>query len=370
MKQIFTTFTLVIFFIINNSAQQTEVVTDSITDVTTETTNADSTEKLLQITGVGDIMLGTHFPNRSYLPRNVKSLFHDAIPYLKDTDILFGNLEGCFLDEGEPSKICSNPQRCYVFKMPTKFAAEFKHAGFDMLSVANNHVGDFGVAGKSVTGRLLDSLNIAYAGLISKKFCIVEKDGIKYGMIAFSPNKGTVAINNNQQAVSLVKKVKSLSDIVIVSFHGGAEGSKHQHITRETEMYIGENRGNVYKFSRQVIDAGADVVFGHGPHVTRTVDIYKNRFIIYSMGNFCTYGRFNLRGANGIAPIVKVFVNKKGEFQKGKIVSIKQPGRGGVKIDTQQRVVSKLQELLKIDIPESNLIISNNGDITVNNSNL
>ena len=125
-----------------------------------------------------------------------------------------------------------------------------------------------------------------------------------------APNNGTIDINDHKNAISLVQKLDSLCDIVIVSFHGGAEGANHTHITRNNEIFLGENRGNPYKFSRDVIDAGADIVFGHGPHVTRAIDIYKDRFIAYSLGNFATYGRFNLNGVSGIAPIVKVFVNK------------------------------------------------------------
>ncbi|KKK93514.1 hypothetical protein LCGC14_2692140, partial [marine sediment metagenome] len=66
-------------------------------------------------------------------------------------------------------------------------------------------------------------------------------------------------------------------------------------MTRESEIYLGYDRGNIYEFAHMVVDAGADVVFGHGPHVTRAAEIYKDRFIIYSLGNFCTYRRFNLR---------------------------------------------------------------------------
>ena len=115
---------------------------------------------------------------------------------------------------------------------------------------------------------------------------------MKYGFAAFAPNNGTVSIHDLDEARRLVSQLDSVSDVVIVSFHGGAEGSKHQHVPRRNEIFYGEDRGNVYDFAHSMIDAGADIVFGHGPHVTRAVDIYKNRFIIYSLGNFCTYGPF------------------------------------------------------------------------------
>ena len=82
---------------------------------------------------------------------------------------------------------------------------------------------------------------------------------------------------------------------------------------RTTSMWSGamrstwdQNRGSVYRFAHEVVDAGADVVFGHGPHVTRALEFYRDRLICYSLGNFATYRRFNLSGPNGIAPIVKV----------------------------------------------------------------
>ena len=110
-----------------------------------------------------------------------------------------------------------------------------------------------------------------------------------------------------------------------------------------------------------MIDAGADIVFGHGPHVTRAIDLYKERFIAYSMGNFCTYGRFNLKGSTGVAPIIKVSVNKKGEFLAAQIFSIKQLGEGGPEPDAENGALKEIIELTATDIPECNLMIDSNG---------
>ena len=121
-------------------------------------------------------------------------------------------------------------------------------------------------------------------------------------------------------------------DIVIVSFHGGAEGADFQHVPKTNEMFHGENRGDVYNFAHTMIDNGADVVFGHGPHVTRAIEVYKDRFISYSLGNFCTYGRFNLAGPNGLAPIVKINVDTSGRFLSGRIIPVYQTMAGRSKI--------------------------------------
>jgi hypothetical protein len=89
---------------------------------------------------------------------------------------------------------------------------------------------------------------------------------------------------------------------------------------RNTSMYrasmkcfYGEDRGDVYEFAHSLIDAGADIIFGHGPHVTRAVEVYK-KFIAYSLGNFCTYGGINVSGINGWSPILKSIHKQSGNF--------------------------------------------------------
>lgn len=150
---------------------------------------------------------------------------------------------------------------------------------------------------------------------------------------------------------------------MIVSFHGGGEGSSRSHITRSKEIFLGEDRGNPYEFARVMIDAGADIVFGHGPHVTRAIDLYKDKFIAYSMGNFATYGMFNLAGISGIAPIIELDVDAKGKFLKGKIYSTCQPGQGGPVMDDKNGALKEIIKLTATDIPECKLLISEDGNI-------
>ena len=319
----------------------------------------------ISIIGVGDMMLGTNFPSESYLPPDDgKNILTPVKHIIENADIAFGNLEGAILSGSGTVKTCSNPDVCYAFKMPNHYVNYFKDTGFDILSIANNHVSDFGDKGKENTVKLLKDIDIKFAGLLNYPYTTFEKNGIKYGFCAFAPNNGTVDINDSGNAIKIVKHLNSICDIVIVSFHGGAEGSSRSHLTRSDELFLGENRGNPYKFARTVIDAGADIVFGHGPHVTRAIDIYKGKFIAYSMGNFATYGRFNLKGICGIAPIIKLFVNNKGEFLSGNIFSTKQVGEGGPIIDDDQLVLKEIINLTKSDIPESQIIIDETGLIS------
>ncbi len=355
MKHTFIAVLAILVFALNSHAQ---ISNDSlkISDVKTDT---------LSIIGVGDIMPGTNYPSKWYLPANndCYPLFKNVKHILMSADLTVGNLEGCFSDTAQLVKRCKDSTKCYAFRMPEKYAWCLKDAGFDVLTIANNHSGDFGNLGRETTVKLLDSLKIHHAGWVKYPTSVFVKDSVTYGIASFAPNKGTVSIYDTVAAKNSISELKSKCDIVIATFHGGAEGSKHQHVTRQTETFYGENRGNVYEFAHALINGGADIVFGHGPHVPRAVDLYKNRFIAYSLGNFCTYGRFNLSGPNGLAPIIKVNINLDGEFLSGQIISAKQPGSLGTVIDKNHNAAKLIKELTKADFPESALIIDENGII-------
>ena len=319
----------------------------------------------LTIIGVGDIMLGTNFPEEEYLPpADGSMLLSDVSEILRSADITFGNYEGVIINEGGTPKECKNPKLCYLFRTPEHYAVHLKDAGFDVMSLANNHAGDFGEEGRQSSIRVLTELGIAVAGTQSIPYAIFEAKKTKIGFAAFAPNVGTMSIHDYERARSTIKHLDSICTIVIVSFHAGGEGPDFQHVTRKREFFVGEDRGNVYEFSRMAIDAGADIVFGHGPHVTRAIDLYKGKFIAYSLGNFCTYRRFNLRGPNGIAPIVKVWVDEQGNFIKGQLYSTHQLGSGGPLIDEKNKVLTTVQQLTREDFPESALEIFDDGLIT------
>ena len=316
----------------------------------------------LAIIGVGDIMMGTNFPDDSRLPpENGAFLMRSVEEHLRDADLTFGNLEGVLLDSGGTVKRCKDPKVCYAFRSPVSYVENLTRAGFDIMSLANNHAGDFGDEGRQSTMAALDSAGIAHAGQLTHPYVFYTRDSITYGFTAFAPNAGCVSLNDVKNAQSIIAHLDSLADVVIVSFHGGAEGSQHQHVPRKREIFYGEDRGDVYALARAWIDAGADIVFGHGPHVTRTVDVYNGRFIAYSLGNFCTYRGINIAGVNGLAPILKVYVNRSGEFLMGQIIPTYQTHADGVQVDPQRRVIRLMRELKEKDFPESPLQIDDNG---------
>lgn len=320
-----------------------------------------------RIMAVGDVMIGSDFPSASLLPPydNPSLLLQAADSLLALGDVTFGNLEGSFLDGGAPRKQCKDPDRCYLFRMPTRYAGALRRSGFTHVSMANNHSADFGYAAQRTTMRLLDSLGIAYAGLQAAPTSIDTIDGVVVGFCAFAPNFGAVQLNDYVTMRQIVRMLAAQCDIVIASCHMGAEGKSAARITRKSEPFYGENRGNPYEVARVLIDAGADVVIGHGPHIPRALDYYKGRLIAYSLGNFCTYGKINVSGISGYAPLLEIEVNREGEFLNGRIHSFVQRKPNGLVRDSNGSAAIYMRDATRMDIPETRIRIALDGSLSV-----
>jgi poly-gamma-glutamate capsule biosynthesis protein CapA/YwtB (metallophosphatase superfamily) len=165
---------------------------------------------------------------------------------------------------------------------------------------------------------------------------------------------------------SLVSQLAATCDVVIVSMHCGGEGVAYEHVTRKADYYIEQNRGNAYEFAHLAIDAGADVVLGHGPHVTRGVEIYNGKFIAYSMGNFATYSQIKIAGKLGIAPIFRIRMDAKtGDFIDAQVISTYQvnPNKGPL-IDKKNQALKSIKSLSATDFYDNPPTISDDGWIT------
>jgi poly-gamma-glutamate capsule biosynthesis protein CapA/YwtB (metallophosphatase superfamily) len=335
------------------------------TEVTEKSVQSVDPDSVYSVIMVGDMMLGTNYPSESSLPfDDGKTLLDDPKEVLLSADVTIGNLEGTLLNKGGTPKECADPSNCVAFRMPEHYAGYIKDAGFDMMNIANNHSGDMGDIGRKSTQNTLKEYGIKFAGQLNCSTAVFVKDGIKFGLAGFAPNNGTVSIHDLKNAARIVKELKKECNIVIVAFHGGAEGSGSVRVPRRNEMYLGENRGDVYEFAHAVIDAGADVVFGQGPHVPRGVELYKDKFIAYSLGNFCTYGKFGLSGNLGLAPILKLYINKEGNFERGRIFPFRQIKRGVPVYDDSFAVVELIKRMTETDFPETTIEISSDGKIT------
>ena len=306
-------------------------------------------------------MIGTDYPENHLPDDDGYSFLEQVTPVFAAADISFGNLEGVLLDGGEPVKKCQNPSACYLFRSPTRYARHLKNAGFDVMSLANNHARDFGEEGRLSSMRALDKVGIQHSGKEGDVASWVYND-LRVAMIAFSPTRGAHNLLDIDSAAWLVSGVAQEHDIVIVSFHGGAEGSEgSERIGFGMEFAYGEKRGNVVAFSHAVIDAGADLVIGHGPHVPRAVEVYKERLVAYSLGNFATYYGISVAGPKGFAPILLATLDGTGRFRTGKMVSALQIRPGGPQLDPEQNAYRMIRDLSSLDFPDGGLHFEDDG---------
>lgn len=248
--------------------------------------------------------------------------------------------------------------------MPPIFALNLSNAGFDFMNMANNHMNDFGAGGIASTIRVLDSFGIKSGGAYGKE-CEFVVDRFKIAILCFATSPNTRTIFEIKKAQHMVAQASRTNDLVIVSFHGGGEGSAYLHTRDTMEYFLGNPRGNVVKFAHAVVDSGADLVWGHGPHVPRALEIYKGRMIAYSLGNFCTWG-FNLHAEKGYAPLIKLFLNQDGVFLHGRVFSAVQKPGHGVLLDSLDQAAKLIKKLSSEDFPDSSPEITEQGFIFPN----
>ncbi len=362
---IYLTFALGIFILL--ACQTKKVESEETNNSANAAPTPTRSNEPITIAAVGDIMLGSTSINDTFLPPNDGAdILKEVTPILSKADIAFGNLEGPMLEGGSTTKCSPRSTRCFAFRMPTRYGKLLKDAGFDVLSLANNHAGDFGDYGRESTQKTLDALGIKHAGSDKSQFttAIVESKGKKVAFIGFAHNSITPNVNDLDFARQLVEQANKKADLVVVSFHGGAEGTDSQHVPNRTEIFAGEQRGNLPLFARTVIDAGADLVLGHGPHVLRGMEIYKDRLIAYSMGNFATYGMFTLRAETALTAIFEITLEADGKFKSGKLHAGKQLGKGGPSLDKSGEAIRKIRDLSTADFPTTAPKIADDGAFT------
>lgn len=390
------------------------------------------------VAAVGDIMLGTDYPDNILPDDDGVGFLADVTPVLSAADIAFGNLEGVLMDGGEPVKRCgpaknaptaatapaSNPRiaqerrsgagesaspppgenetmenaealsassaatpsasepseqmgqsgpdaavqapvtsgSCYVFRSPTRYANYLRDAGFDVMSLANNHAQDFGDLGRDSSMQALDAVGIRHSG---REGDVAEWNvqGRRVALVAFAPNVGSHQLNDLVRAQEIVTALADRNDIVIVSFHGGAEGEGASILPFARETFHGEDRGDVVEFARTVVDAGADLVLGHGPHVLRPLELYRDRLIAYSLGNFATYYGISVNGIRGLAGVLVARLADDGRFLDGRFESTIQIRPAGPTLDPAARGAALLRELTAVAFPQGSLRIEPDGRI-------
>ncbi|MBH8560833.1 CapA family protein [Nostoc sp. CENA67] len=319
----------------------------------------------ITIKAVGDIIPGTNFPNYR-LPRDRNKLLPNSVrEQLEGADILLGNFETSLTNYPYTTKDISRGQ-VFAFRSPPAYAELFADAGFNVFNLANNHAMDFGAVGFQDTVNNLAAVGIATLGL-KNQILYLEANNIAIAMIGFSPYDMYNSIHNLEAAQALVTEAKNNANVVIVSMHAGAEGTGALHVKNQTEFFYGENRGNSIQFARTMIDAGADLVLGHGPHVPRAIEIYKGKLIAYSLGNFLGYRTLSTDAETGYSMILEVELSSKGDLVSSKIIPVHMNRQGIPYIDQRFRTVELMRSLNRQAFPNNPVKIDQKGKIVVMN---
>lgn len=316
----------------------------------------------VKVVAVGDVMPGSTYPTPRLLSeKNMEEVAKRISSFMPPADIRLFNLEGALIDNGKPAK---KGKKVYHFAIPTRFARYLGLMGFNVASLNNNHIMDFGWEACIHTINILENQGIKCTGLRGKIAEFIIK-GKRVCVIAFgfTHTDKFYSILDINEAKRIIRDLKRKNDIVIVSFHGGKEG--WERVKDEMEEYLEEKRGNLLSFSRGVVDEGADLVIGHGPHLPRALELYKGKLIAYSLGNFFTYGRFDLRGACGFAPMLYVVLDEKGNFKEGRLLPFIQRGKGVPYYDREGKAISWIERLIKLDFPSTPLVLEKDGSIRI-----
>ncbi|SCL39933.1 Poly-gamma-glutamate biosynthesis protein CapA/YwtB (capsule formation), metallophosphatase superfamily [Micromonospora pallida] len=318
-------------------------------------------EKVISLSATGDIIIG-NAPNR--LPPNGGKGFFDSVKTALEADLVMGNLEEPLTVDTGTGKCGANSTRCFQFRAPPEYAAHLKDAGFELLNQANNHGYDYGPAGYKNTQKALEEYGLKHTGA-PDQITVVDVEGVKVAVAGFSSYVWSNSLVDIDAAEQVIEKAATMADLVVVQVHMGGEGSEKTRVKPGTEMFLGENRGDPVKFSKAMIDAGADLIVGHGPHVLRGMEFYQGRLIAYSLGNFAGGGNsLSNNGRLGWGGVLKVSLKADGTFVEGSFASTYMNGIGKPVPDPDDRGLGLLKTLTGQDFPKTGATFAADGTIS------
>lgn len=282
----------------------------------------------------GDIVLGNSFVVE-HIPKEWEANYFAGVrTALKGAHLAVGNFEDTLTNHEKTSKTPGSGRQ-YAFRSPPHYADLMYQEGFRILNVANNHANDFGEIGFKDTSNNLKQAGIAVAGLRDEAASLITH-GLDIAVLGFTYSSRFNTVFDLAAGADLVKQAKAKGAYVIVTFHAGAEGSPAIWHENEDELFMGENRGNTVAFSRAMIDAGADLLVGHGPHVLRAAECYKNKPIVYSLGNFVGVGGLSAKNFAGVSALLEVTVAQDKSLLNIKMIPLRFDEQKLPQIDTRE----------------------------------
>ncbi|MDQ7906914.1 CapA family protein [Phytohabitans sp. ZYX-F-186] len=317
--------------------------------------------RTISLSATGDIIMG-NAPGK--LPPDGGDGFFAAVREALRADLVMGNLEEPITDDTGTGKCGPTSKNCFQYRVPPSYAGHLRDAGFELLNQANNHGHDYGPAGFRNTQQALEEYGLKHTGA-PDEITVIDVEGVRVAVAGFSSYPWSNPLVDVDAAAAVVEEAAGLADIVVVQVHMGAEGAAMTHVKPGTEMYLGENRGDPIKFSHAMVDAGADLIVGHGPHVLRAMEFYKGRLVAYSLGNFAGgAGTLNKAGVLGLGGVLKVSLAADGSWGGGQLVSTYLDAGGKPAIDGDHRGAAAVRRLSRSDFPSSGAVLDVTGKIT------
>jgi poly-gamma-glutamate capsule biosynthesis protein CapA/YwtB (metallophosphatase superfamily) len=268
-------------------------------------------------------------------------------------DVVLGNLEGTLTD-GASSKCGAASSDCFAFHAPPSYAPLLRRAGFTVMNLANNHALDYGESGQRDTVAAVRRAGLLTTGRPGE-IAYAKVRGIRVAVLGFAPYPWAQSLLNLTAAAALVRKADQWADLVVVTMHAGAEGADQVHTPTGRESAFGEDRGNTRRFAHAVVDAGADLVVGSGPHVVRGVESYRGRLIAYSLGNFLGFNTFEVGGVLSLSGIVRVELDGTGALRDARWLSIRLTDAGTPEADPARESAALVSSIAREDFSDAGM---------------
>jgi Bacterial capsule synthesis protein PGA_cap len=217
-----------------------------------------------------------------------------------------------------------------------------------VLNQANNHANDAGPAGRRVKAAALRHAGIAVAGSGTRVAYLTVRH-TRVAIIGFAPYAWSAPLLDIGAARRLVRAAARRAGVVVVIVHAGAEGADRAHVPYGEEHAFGEDRGDVRRFAHAVVDAGADVVLGSGPHVLRGLEAYHRRLIAYSLGNFAGYHTFASSYMTSLSGLITVTIAGDGSYVGGRWEPLRLVGVGVPQLDPTKASLTLVRQLSQQD---------------------
>jgi hypothetical protein len=313
--------------------------------------------RTVTIAAVGDVAMGR---DGALPPSGPGALFAGVRRELRGAVVL-GNLEQALTDGGS-SKCGKKSTDCYAFRTPPAYAEALRAAGFTVLNLANNHSLDFGAAGLADTVAALDAAGLRHTGEPGRA-ARARTRPVRVSVLGFSYAGLNGGVLDPAAAAEVVRAADRWADVVVVTMHAGAEGHDRGHVPSGPERHLGENRGDLRAFSHAVVDAGADLVVGHGPHVLRGIEWYRGRAIAYSLGNFAGYRTLLSSGPGGVSAILRVTLRGDGTWVAGRLVPTRLDATGTASVDPARAALPPVRSLSRADFGAAAVAVEPAGEL-------